>query len=99
MVRECPTPVRGIPLPLRGSARACLTAHRAGPNGAEADRPNKGLGFAEVTFAAAGYADQIAAYVAAVALANIRAKSFVATNDNMKTMDVALRPEPIGQIA
>jgi hypothetical protein len=59
-------------------------------------RPNKGIRFAEVNFAAAGYADQIAAYVAAAALANIWVKSFVATEDNIKMMDAALWPEPIG---
>jgi len=77
----------GRALQLKEQGRTLLTPHR----------PNRGLVFSEVNFAAAGYADQIAAYVAAVALANIWVKSFVATEDNISTMDAALWPEPLGR--
>jgi hypothetical protein len=57
---------------------------------------NYGLTFAEINFAAAGHRDQIAAYIAAVALANVGVKSFVATEDNIQTMVTKLWPVPVG---
>jgi hypothetical protein len=56
-----------------------------------------GLGFAEVNFAAAGHmGDPIAAYIAAVALAHVGVKSFVATEDNIRAMVTKLWPVPVG---
>ena len=57
---------------------------------------NDGLTFAEINFAAAGHKDQIAAYVASVALANAGVKCFVATEDNIPTMVTKLWPVPVG---
>jgi hypothetical protein len=59
-------------------------------------RGDDGLTFAEINFAAAGYPDQIAAYVAAVALAQPGVKSFVATEDNIQTMVTKLWSVPVG---